>query len=152
MDIDDYLSQYEKINLEQHFGQVNISESCYIEYILRFLTQAATHIPHELSLLVKPLHFTLTKHPASIGVLPLMPKILKMKSISRSHFPNLTSRGIKSALHDPIKVVKKTLDKIYSHLIYFFEKTFISRFNLLSPSVNGIDEAIERIKSSKTGT
>ena len=32
MDIDDYLSQYEKINLLQHFGQVNISESCYIEY------------------------------------------------------------------------------------------------------------------------
>ena len=34
----------------------------------------------------------------------------------------------------------------------YIEQAFISRFNLLSPSVNGIDEAIERIKTSKTGT
>ena len=68
MDIDDYLSQYEKINLQQHFGQVNISESCYIEYILNFLMQAATHIPHELSLLVKTLDFTWKNFPASIRV------------------------------------------------------------------------------------
>ena len=105
-----------------------------------------------MSLLVKPSDFTLSKHPASIGVLRLMPKILKLESITRCHIPNLTSRGIKSALHDPIKVVQKTLDKIYSHLIHYIKKAFISRFNLLSPSVNGIDEAIERIKSSKTGT
>ena len=107
MDTDDYLSQYKKVNIQQHFGQVNLSENYYIEYILKFLTQAATHIPHELSLLAKPSDFTWTKHPASIGVLRLMPKILKMKSISRSHIPNLTSRGIKNALYDPIKAVQK---------------------------------------------
>ena len=33
MDTVDYLSQYEKINVQQHFGQVNISEKSYIEYI-----------------------------------------------------------------------------------------------------------------------
>ena len=52
MDKSDYLLQYEKINLQQHFGQVNLSESAYITFILDFLSQASTHIPYELSLLV----------------------------------------------------------------------------------------------------
>ena len=53
MDVDDYLSQYEKINHQQHFGKVNIPEKFYIEYIHNFLIQAANNITHELSLLVK---------------------------------------------------------------------------------------------------
>ena len=81
-----------------------------------------------------------------------MPKILKLKKISRSNLPFSTSRGIKSALRDPIKVVQKTLDKIYSHLLNYIEQSFTSKFNLLSPSVNGIDEAIKRIKISNTGS
>ena len=55
-------------------------------------------------------------------------------------------------MNDPIKTVQKTLDKIYSHLLHFVELAFANRFNMLSPSVNGIDEAISRVKSSKTGT
>ena len=81
-----------------------------------------------------------------------MPKILKLKTISRSNLPFSTSRGIKSALRDPIKVVQKTLDKIYSHLLNYIEQSFTSKFNLLSPSVNGIDEAFKRIKISNTGS
>ena len=80
-----------------------------------------------------------------------MPKIVKLKSIDRSSLPSLTSRGIKSALKDPIKLIQKTLDKIYSHLIFYIESSFSKKFNLLSPSVNGIDEAIARIKKSKMG-
>ena len=131
MDIDDYLSQYEKINLQQHFGQVNISESCYIEYIFNFLMQAATHIPHKMSLLVKTSGFFVDKSSCFYRVLRLMPKILKMKTISRSHLPNLTSQSIKSALPDPIKAVQKSLDKIYSHLLHYIEQAFNSKFNLL---------------------
>ena len=53
MDVDDYLSQYERINLQQHFGKVDVPEKLYIEYIHNFVIQAANNIPHELSLLVK---------------------------------------------------------------------------------------------------
>ena len=129
----------------------NISENCYINYILNFFTQTSTHIPHELSLQVKMSDFTWTKHPASNRVLRLMPKILKMKTISRSNLPILTSRGIKSALYDPDKAVQKTLDKIYGHLLHYVKQSFTSKFNLMSPSVNRIDEVIMRIKASKTG-
>ena len=80
-----------------------------------------------------------------------MPKVLKLKTISRLNLPLLKSRGIKSALNDPIKTIQKALDKIYNHLLHDMESVFVKRFNLLSPSVNGIDEAISRIKLSKTG-
>ena len=76
MDKSDYLLQYEKINLQQHFGQVNLSESAYITFIFDFLSKASTHIPYELSLLVKPSDFTWKHASPSIGVLRLMPKIL----------------------------------------------------------------------------
>ena len=59
MDVDDYLSQYERINLQQHFGKVDVPEKLYIEYIHNFVIQAANNIPHELSLLVKKSDFTL---------------------------------------------------------------------------------------------
>ena len=54
-------------------------------------------------------------------------------------------------MRDPLKMIKKTLDKIYSHLLYFIETEFWRLHGKLSPSVTGIDEAIERIKKSHTG-
>ena len=80
-----------------------------------------------------------------------MPKLQKLKEISMVTIENLTCRGIKSSMKDPIKRVQITLDKIYSHLLYFVEKEFSRIYGILSPSITGIDEAIERIKKSKTG-
>ena len=80
-----------------------------------------------------------------------MPKLQKLKEISKVTIENLTCRGIKSSMKDPIKRVQITLDKIYSHLLYFVEKEFSRIYGILSPSITGIDEAIERIKKSKTG-
>ena len=76
-----------------------------------------------------------------------MPKILKLKTISK--VSNLTCRGIKSSVNDPINLIQKILDKVYSHLLYYIEIEFTRLFGKLSPSVTGIDEA--RVKSSKTG-
>ena len=80
-----------------------------------------------------------------------MPKLQKLKEINKSTVEILMCRGIKSSMKDPIKRVQITLDKIYSHLLYFVEKEFFRLYGILSPSVTGIDEAIERIKKSKTG-
>ena len=63
----------------------------------------------------------------------------------------LKSRGIKSALNDPIYTIQKAIDKIYNHLLNEIECAFVRRFNILSPSVNGVDEAVSRIQLSRTG-
>ena len=151
MDVDNLLEQYSKINKQQHFGKVDISETDYLLNITSFLQQASNNIPHELSLLIKPSDFVWNNQTSSIGVLRLMPKILKLKTVNRTNISSLTSRGIKSAMNDPIKTVQKTLDKLFSHLLHFIELKFTNRFNILSPSVNGMDEAINRIKNSKVG-
>ncbi len=48
-------------------------------------------------------------------------------------------------------VGKKILDNIYSHLLFYIENEFVRLYGKLSPSVTGIDEAITRVKKSKTG-
>ena len=49
-----------------------------------------------------------------IGTLRLMPKILKFKVITKENVKNLNCRGIKSSMRDPLKMVQKALDKIYT--------------------------------------
>ena len=74
-----------------------------------------------------------------------MPKLQKLKEINKDNTKHLTCRGIKSSMKDPIKREQIILDKIYSHLSYYVEKEFTRMYGVLSPSVTGIDEAVERI-------
>ena len=46
---------------------------------------------------------------------------------------------------------RKSLDKIYSFLLYHIEVEFRIRYGRLSPSVSGVIEALEHIKSFKMG-
>ena len=151
MDKSDLLEQYVKINEKQHFGKTDISEDWYIKNIMSYLKQASENIPDELANIISQGDFKWTEHKPEIGTLRLMPKILKLKVISKENVKNLNSRGIKSSMRDPLKMIQKTLDKIYSHLLYFIETEFWRLHGKLSPSVTGIDEAIERIKKSHTG-
>ena len=64
---------------------------------------------------------------------------------------NLTSRGIKSSMKDPIKIIQRILDRVFNHLLFHVENEFNIKFGKWSPSVGGIDESINRIKQSKTG-
>ena len=80
-----------------------------------------------------------------------MPKILKLKVITKERVKNLNWRGIKSSMCDPLKMVQKALHKIYSHLLYFIENEFWRLHGRLSPSVTGIYEAIERIRKTHRG-
>ena len=74
-----------------------------------------------------------------------------METINYENIKNLTSRGIKSSLKDPIKLVQKILDKVFNHLLFYIEEKFYSLFGIISPSVTGVTEAVKRIKESKTG-
>ena len=58
---------------------------------------------------------------------------------------------MQSFMNDPINLIQKTLDKIYSHLLYHIETEFVRLFGKLSPSVAGNDESIKHVKQSKTG-
>ena len=54
-------------------------------------------------------------------------------------------------MKDPIyKLIQIVLDKIYSHLLYYIEIEFMRLYGKLSPFFTGIDEAIKRVKNSKT--
>ena len=151
MDKEDLLMQYDEINKKQHFGESKIKEDWYLKNINDFLTTASKNIPFELKEIIKENDFIWKGKKQEIGTLRLMPKILKMKTISKSNISNLTCRGIKSSMHDPIKLVQKILDNIYSHLLFYIENEFVRLYGKLSPSVTGIDEAITRVKKSKTG-
>ena len=151
MDKTDLLTQYDKINAKQHFGKAKITEDWYLENIKQYLQQASENIPDELANIVSCTDFKWTGKKSEIGTLRLMPKILKLKRISKENVEDLNCRGIKSSMHDPLKIVQKALDKIYSHLLYFIENEFWRRYGRLSPSVTGIEEAIERIKKTHTG-
>ena len=54
-------------------------------------------------------------------------------------------------MKDPINTIQKILDRVLNHLLFRIENVFNIKFGKWSPSVGGIDEAINRIKESKTG-
>ena len=147
----DLLDQYTKINIQQHFGAVNITETWYLANIMNFINDAKVNLPKELSKIILNKDFIWNEQTSEIGVLRLQPKVLKLNAINYQNIKNLTSRGIKSSMKDLIKIIQKVLDKIFNHLLFHIEETFQSQFGMLSPSVTGVNEAIERIKNSKTG-
>ena len=147
----DLLDQYTKINAQQHFVRVDITESWYIDNIKKFIKDAKIYLPTELSKIIVKQDFIWDKQCSEIGVLRLQPKVLKLKAVNFENVEHLTSRGIKSSMKDPIKVIQKILDKIFNHLLFHIEENFILQFGCISPSVTGVKEAISRIKASKTG-
>ena len=151
IDKEDLLKQYDDINKKQHFGKVKIKEEWYLENMEIFLKNAANNIPFELTEIIKECDFIWREKTQEIGTLRLMPKILKLKIVAKSNISNLTCRGIKSSMLDPVKLIQKILDKVYSHLLFYIENEFIRLYGKLSPSVTGIDEAIARVKKSKMG-
>lgn len=147
----DLLEQYAKINVQQHFGLVNITEKWYIENMLKFIKDAKVNLPLELSKIILKTDFNWKEPNSEIGVLRLQPKVLKLKVINYEHIDSLTSRGIKNSMKDPIKVIQKILDKVFSHLLFYVEEKFHSMFGIVSPSVTGVTETINRFKKTKTG-
>ena len=147
----DLFDQYSKINKQQHFGSTCILEEWYIKSILNFILEAKAGLPHELSNIIKETDFLWENKVSEIGVLRLQPKVLKLEKINASNVQFLTSRGIKSSMRDPIKIIQKILDEIFNHLLFHTEQEFIRKFGFISPSVTGVQEAISRIKQTKTG-
>ena len=78
----DLLDQYTKINVQQNFGAVKISEEWYLVNIMKFIKDAEENLPTELSKIVLNKDFIWNETTSEIGVLRLQPKVLKFKAIS----------------------------------------------------------------------
>ena len=82
---------------------------------MEYLQLASENILDELANIVSSTDWTEQK--SKIGMLGLMPKILKLKVLGKENVENLNCSGIKSSMRDPLKMMQKALDKIYSHYI-----------------------------------
>ena len=146
-----YLDAYHKINVEQHFVELPITESWYIENIVDYVKKAGESIPSDLSNIIKQSDFDNNIEHPSLGHLRLLPKVQKLSTVDHTQVHLLRCRGIKSLLHDPIKIIQKVLDNVYSHLLYFIEAEFNTKHGRISPSVSGVNEALDRVKHLRTG-
>jgi hypothetical protein len=113
--------------------------------------RAGESIPSELSNIIKKSDFDNDIEQPSLGHLRLLPKIQKLSKVDHTQVHLLRCRGIKSSLNDPIKIIQKVLDNVYSHLLFFIEAEFNTRYGRMSPSVSGVNEALERVKRLNTG-
>ena len=147
-----YREAYTKINEDQHFAKADITEDWYIKEITDYLHQAELALPSQLSKILKPKDFKVDIDSPSIGTLRLLPKVQKLQDVSYASVHLLKCRGIKSAMNDPIQVLQLILDKIYSHLLNCLEQQFMTEFGRLSPSVTGVQEALDRLKGTASGS
>ena len=83
LDKTDLIKQYSLINKKQHFGKSKIEESWYLTNILQFINEASNSIPSELSEIVPKSLLSWENPQCEIGILRLMPKLLKLSTISR---------------------------------------------------------------------
>ena len=95
LDNTELINQYSLINNKQHFGKSKIAESWYLTNILRFINEASNSIPSELSEIVPKSLLSWENPKCEIGILRLMPKLLKLSTISRSNLPQLRCRALK---------------------------------------------------------
>ena len=133
------IEQYTKINIQQHFGSTNVSEEC-LNFIQEWITRWAQEYKYR---------FWFCMDGKSFWDGRLQPKVLKLPEINASNVPLLRSRGIKSSMRDPIRIIQKILDTIFNHLLFHIENQFISQFGVFSPSVLGVHKAIFWIKNRK---
>ena len=135
MTVKDLMAQYDKVNAEQCFEKVDIKEADYLKDITSYVRNAKMFLSNELASIIPKSCFNLNILTPSLGSLLLMPKVLKLKTISPESVPLLKCRGKKSSMSDPIKSVQLALDHVFNHIIYFQEKHFVEKFGQNSPSV-----------------
>ena len=83
MEIEHCCQQYDLINSQQHFVKVKFDEDLYIVQILNYLKYMQKNIPHQLNEIVKTKDFVYDNKKANRGILYLLPKMLKLKTISQ---------------------------------------------------------------------
>ena len=72
-----------------------------------------------------------------IGILRLLPKALKLKYPSFEFLEDLTSRGIKSSIKDPINTIASILAEVSKTLYTNLKNAFKEKFGIDAPPKKG---------------
>ena len=151
---DELLNQFEKINAQQHFIPANINENEYLIEITKKKLYISFSMPEETkSKLPKSLYSNLLKRRQNeeIGIMRLMPKIGKLKIPNSDSVDDLTSRGIKSSINDPINDVSEILSNLSKEVLTALERAFEQNFKRKCPIVKGSLQTSGLLKSEKVG-
>ena len=84
---------------------------------MQFIKEAKVNLPTELSKIILKTDFNWKETNSH-----LQPKVLKLKVINYENIEKLTSRGIKSSMKDPLKVVQNILDKVFINFLFYVKK------------------------------
>lgn len=142
----DILEQYELLNKKQKFVKVNVDEKTYLNEICLKINSSITFMPNELRKLI-PYNLLKESVPSddhSIGILRILPKVLKLKEISYKNIGKLTSRGIRAATNDPLGKLEKILHFITKFLFDKMKEDFQTKEDKEIPMVVSTSDFIKR--------
>ena len=151
---DDIKIQYHKLNIKQKFTKVIIEENDYLRMIHNENMSAITRMPNELKKIV-PYWLQRIGEPssdASIGVLRLLPKVLKLKKVEFASLDKLTSRGIRAATADPLGKIEKMLHFIMKKMFTDLKKEYENVYEGKIPMICSTQEFTERFKTENKST
>ena len=149
---DELLNQFEKLNKKQHFVKATIIEEEYLNEIKKKKLYISSIMPEEtkaklskkcLENLVKP------KKNAEIGTMRLMPKIGKLITPTKESVNELTSRGIKSSINDPINDISEILSTLSKEVFTSLANAFERNFGRKCPVVLGSAQTSNLLKNEK---
>lgn len=145
------LEQFEKINIKQGFSKSNVVEADYLREMSQLKRHLVEIIPKEVEniLSYKFIANLKSEELGEIGILRLLPKILKLKHPSFYSIDELTSRGIKSSMHDPINSIASILSELSKTLYENLKTAFKGLFGMEAPPKLGSDQAM-KILSQET--
>ena len=143
------LVQFLKLNKKQGFIKSNIIEETYLDELSKIKQHLFKTMPEEIQ---KKLHYKLLINlqdltRGEIGIMRLLPKILKLKNPSNYTIDELTSRGIKSSLKDPINSISSILAELSKELYENLKAEFERKFKIKAPPKTGSDEAMSMLKT-----
>ena len=147
--LEQVLELYQKTNEENGYVKVNITNEEYLKNISKLKTELLPEIPEWIDLKI-PLRFkeNLKQTEGEIAFMKILPKVHKLQTPSFETFGSLTCRTIKAGNNDPLNAISAVIGKVTKHLVKMVKIYLIRKYGF-QPSVEGGDEAFERISSGK---
>ena len=147
--IEQVIELYQKTNEENGYVKVNITNEEYLKNISKLKAELLPEIPEWIDLKI-PLRFkeNLKQTEGEIAFMKILPKVHKLQTPSFETFGSLTCRTIKAGNNDPLNAISAVIGKVTKHLVKMVKIYLIRKYGF-QPSVEGGDEAFERISSGK---
>ena len=137
------------MNLKQGFIRSDIIETDYLKDMLILKQKFYHEMPNEVKQMLKQslINDLADTELGEIGILRLLPKVLKLVDPSVLSIDDLTSRGIKASLEDPVNSISAILAELSKTLFENLKREFKNRFGIDAPPKKGSDEAAKKLKN-----